>query len=101
MIVNPIQNKISMKVLGREIFNCDSKIYAKSVQFKNIFDKEMLKGKFYHIIYYKLYQRKSHAMNIGVHMFFQIILFSKYIPRSGVAGSGTIPVLFFKGTCSS
>ena len=32
---------------------------------------------------------------------FQIILFSKHLPRSGIAGSGASPVLFFKGTCSS
>ena len=27
------------------------------------------------------------AMNIGVHVSFQIIVFSRYIPRSGIAGS--------------
>ena len=30
---------------------------------------------------------KSAAVNIGVHVSFQIIVFSGYIPRSGVAGS--------------
>ena len=29
----------------------------------------------------------SAAMNIGVHVSFQIMVFSRYIPRSGIAGS--------------
>ena len=29
----------------------------------------------------------SAAMNIGVHVFFQIMVFSGYLPRSGIAGS--------------
>ena len=29
----------------------------------------------------------SAAVNIGVHVYFQIIVFSEYTPRSGVAGS--------------
>ena len=29
----------------------------------------------------------SAAVNIGVHVFFQIIVFSGYMPRSGIAGS--------------
>ena len=41
------------------------------------------------------------AMNIKVHVLFQIICFSRYMPRSGVAGSYAINsqlFLVFKGT---
>ena len=29
----------------------------------------------------------SAVMNIGVHVFFQIVVYSGYVPRSGIAGS--------------
>ena len=38
----------------------------------------------------------SVAMNIGVHVSFQIMVFSKYVPRSGISGSCGSSTLFFK-----
>ena len=39
----------------------------------------------------------SAAMNIGIHVCFLIMLFSGYIPSSGIAGSyGSIILRFFK-----
>ena len=44
----------------------------------------------------------SAAMNIGMHAFFQIIVFFRYMPRSGIAGSYGSSIIFFfvffKGT---
>ena len=40
----------------------------------------------------------SAAVNIGVHVFFQIIVFSGYMPRSGIAGSYGDSVFTFKRT---
>ena len=39
---------------------------------------------------------KSSAVNIGVHVSFSILVFSGYMPRSGIAGSygGFIPCFF-------
>ena len=37
----------------------------------------------------------SVAMNIGVHVSFQIIVFSRYTPRSGIAGSSSGSVFSF------
>ena len=39
----------------------------------------------------------SAAMNIGVHISFQTMVFSRYMPRSGIAGSygGFIPSFFY------
>ena len=37
----------------------------------------------------------SAAMNIGVHISFQIMVFSEYMPRSGIAGSYGISIFRF------
>ena len=37
----------------------------------------------------------SAAMNIGMHAFFQIIVFFRYMPRSGIAGSYGSSIIFF------
>ena len=34
------------------------------------------------------------AMDIGMHISFQIIAFSRYIPRSGIAGSYNVSSIF-------
>ena len=39
---------------------------------------------------------KSAAMNIGVHVSFRIMVFSGYMPRSGIAGSHGSYFKFFK-----
>ena len=41
----------------------------------------------------------SAAVNIGVHVSFQIMIFSRYMPRSGIAGSYSSTVIFL--ICSS
>ena len=41
----------------------------------------------------------SAAVNIGVHVSFQITVFSRYMPRSGIAGSYGSTVIFL--ICSS
>ena len=41
----------------------------------------------------------SAAVNIGVHLSFQITIFSRYMPRSGIAGSYGSTVIFL--ICSS
>ena len=41
----------------------------------------------------------SAAVNTGVHEFFQIMVFSRYMPKSGIAGSyGSFTFSFFKET---
>ena len=37
----------------------------------------------------------SVAINIGVHVCFWIVVFSRYMPRSGIAGSHGCSILFF------
>ena len=37
----------------------------------------------------------SAAMNIGVHVYFQIMVFSGYMPTSGIAGSGGSSIFSF------
>ena len=37
----------------------------------------------------------SIAMNIGVYVSFQIIVFSRYMPRSGIAGSSSTSIFSF------
>ena len=37
----------------------------------------------------------STALNIGVHVFFQIMVFSEYMPRSEISGSQGSSVLVF------
>ena len=37
----------------------------------------------------------SVAINIGVHVSFWIVVFSRYMPRSGIAGSHGCSILFF------
>ena len=39
----------------------------------------------------------SAAMNIGVHVYFQIMVFSRYMPSSGISGSYSSSIFsFFK-----
>ena len=45
--------------------------------------------------FYVLAIVSSAAMNIGVHVAFQIIVFSGYMPRSGMAGSYVALFLVF------
>ena len=40
----------------------------------------------------------SAAMNIGVHVYFQIMVFSRYMPRSGIAGSYSSSIFSFLRT---
>ena len=37
----------------------------------------------------------SAAMNIGVHVFFELRFFSRYMPRNGIAGSYDSPLFSF------
>ena len=37
-------------------------------------------------------------MNIGMHVYFQSMVFSGYMPGSGIAGSYASSILVFKGT---
>ena len=36
----------------------------------------------------------SAAVNIGVHVSFRLRVFSRYMPRSGIAGSYALPICF-------